>query len=454
MLSATIDAQFDQRLQELAEWIAIPSISALPEHRDDVYKAAEWARAYLEQMGFTLAEVIETEGLPVVYAENCPYPDKPTVLFYGHVDVQPADPLELWQSPPFEATIRDGKLFARGANDDKGQCMVWLGALQALKTVHGQFPVNIKVILESEEEIGGKSIEAYVKAHAETLACDAVIVCDTSMYSPEHPSICTSLRGIVYTEVAVRGGKTDMHSGHYGGVAPNPLHALALLISRLKGEDGRINIPELIEAIPAVTQDEKDFWAADPVNFTPSLFDEMAVTQLYGENEHSPYARTGLRPTLEVHGIVGGFMGEGSKTVIPAQAKAKISLRLPPGMAPEPALDALKRAIETHMPAGYATEVRTLGLGAGMMTEWEHPFMLKARKAMATVYGKQPVPMRMGGSVPVCAVFDSVLKSPVLLVGFGLPDDDLHAPNEKYSLDQLKKGMNTMALLLEDMGRK
>ncbi len=449
MLATTIDSQFDQRLKELAEWIAIPSISALPQHRADVYRAGEWAASYLRNLGFPTVEFTETEGLPVIYAEHCPHAGKPTVLFYGHVDVQPADPLELWQSPPFEATIRDGKLFARGANDDKGQCMVWLGALQALKTIHGELPVNVKVVLESEEEIGGHSIEAYVKAHAERLKCDAVIVCDTSMYSPQHPSICTSLRGIVYTEVEVKGGKTDMHSGHYGGVAPNPLHALTLLISRLKGEDGHINIPELQAAIPAVTDDEKAFWAADPVNFNAGLYEEMAVTQLYGENEHSPYARTGLRPTLEVHGIVGGFMGEGSKTVIPAEAKAKISLRLPPGMAPQPALDGLKKAIEQHMPKGYAHTVKTLGMGAGMNTDWNNPYMLKARKAMATVYGKEPAPMRMGGSVPVCAVFDSVLKSPVLLVGFGLPDDDLHAPNEKYSLDQLKKGMNTMALLLQ-----
>ncbi|RYG59318.1 MAG: dipeptidase [Alphaproteobacteria bacterium] len=453
MLAATIDAQFDQRLKELAEWLKIPSISALPQHRDDVYKAGEWARAYLENMGFAHTAFVETEGLPVVYAEHCPYPDKPTLLFYGHVDVQPADPLELWQSPPFEATIRDGKLFARGANDDKGQCMVWLGALQALKAVHGNFPVNIKVVLESEEEIGGHSIETYVKAHAEQLKCDAVVVCDTSMYSPEHPSICTSLRGIVYNEVIVRGGKTDMHSGMYGGVAPNPLHALALLIGRLKDEDGKIQIPELLAAVPDATADEVAFWDKDPVGFAAGLLGDMATTQLYGENEHSAYARTGLRPTLEVHGIVGGFMGEGSKTVIPAEAKAKMSLRLPPGMAPQPALEAFKNAVAAHMPHGYAVEVKNLGMGAGMMTDWNNPFMLTARKAMASVYGKEPVPMRMGGSVPVCAVFDSVLMVPVLLVGFGLPDDDLHAPNEKYSLDQLKKGMNTLALFMDELGR-
>lgn len=412
MLSKSIDAQFETRLTELKEWLAIPSISALPEHHADVRKAGVWAQKYLESMGFTHVEMTETAGLPIVYAEHCPYPDKPTVLFYGHVDVQPADPLELWKTPPFEATIRDGKLFARGANDDKGQCMVWLGALQALKTVHGHFPVNVKVILESEEEIGGHAVDDYVKAHAEKLKCDAVIVCDTSMYNENTPSICTSLRGIVYTEISVQGGKTDMHSGHYGGVAPNPLHALAVLISRLKNEDGQINIPELQQAIPAVTEDEKAFWEADPVNFTQSLHEEMATPQLYGENEHSPYARTGLRPTLEVHGIIGGFVGEGSKTVIPAKASVKLSLRLPPGMAPQPALEALTKAVHHHMPQGYKVDIKTHGMGAGMATEWDNPYMLKARKAMATVYGKEPAPMRMGGSVPVCAVFDSVLKSP------------------------------------------
>ena len=453
MLAATIESQFPQRLKELTEWLAIPSISALPQHRADVYKAGQWAAAYLTNLGFPTVEFTETAGLPVVYAEHCPYPNKPTVLIYGHVDVQPADPLDLWQTPPFEANIRDGNIFARGANDDKGQCMVWLGALQALKSVHGAFPVNVKVVLESEEEIGGHSIEDYVKAHAEKLRCNAVIVCDTSMYSAECPSICTSLRGIVYTEVAVESAKTDMHSGHYGGVAPNPLHALALLISRLKDENGHIAIPALNAAVPAVTADEEAFWAADLVDFQAGLLEEMGTTQLFGENALSPYARTGLRPTLEVHGIVGGFVGEGSKTVIPAKAKAKISLRLPPGMAPQKALEAYQHAVAELMPQGYTAEVKTLGMGAGMMTDWDNPYMRMARKAMAEVYGKQPAPMRMGGSVPVCAVFDNVLKAPVLLVGFGLPDDNLHAPNEKYSLDQLKKGMHTMALLLEDMGR-
>lgn len=444
----------DARVGELVEWLRIPSVSALPAQHGEVRKACAWVAEYLRGMGFPQVEVVETAGLPLVVAEWCPYPDKPTLLFYGHADVQPADPVEKWVTPAFEPDIRDGKIYARGANDDKGQCMVWLGALKVLLERDGKLPVNVKVLVESEEEVGSENIGPYVQAQSERLACDAVVVCDTAMYSTEHPAICTSLRGLVYTEVVVTGARTDMHSGLYGGVAPNPLHALALLISRLKGEDGVINIPELQAAIPEVTEDERAFWAADPVGLEADLKRDMGVGRLYGENGHSAHARIGVRPTLEVHGIIGGFTDEGSKTVIPATAKAKISLRLPPTVAdPAEALEWFKAAVARHMPEGYTVDVHDLSGGAGMDAPWDAPLMRKARAAMEQVYGVAPAPMRMGGSVPVCAVFDRVLKAPVLLLGFGLPDDDLHAPNEKYNLGQLQKGMETMALFVDEVGR-
>ncbi|MFZ2587020.1 MAG: dipeptidase [Alphaproteobacteria bacterium] len=448
-----VEQGFEACVEDLKAWLRIPSISALPEHHGDVRKAVAWMRDTLRDLGFDDAAVVETEGLPLVVASRCPYPDKPTVVIYGHGDVQPVDPLNEWVSAPFEPEIRNGKLYARGANDDKGQCMVWLGALRALKAVYGEIPLNVKIVVEHEEETGGEAVDAYVRSHGAELACDAVMVCDTSMVGPTQPSICSSLRGLVYTEITVRGAKTDLHSGHYGGVAPNPLHALALMVAKLKGEDGVIHIPELMAAVPVATADEQAFWKADPLNYTQTLKDEMGVGELVGMNEVSPYARRGLYPTLEVHGIKGGFVGEGAKTVIPAQATAKVSLRLPPNLNPAPVAGWLEAALRRVLPAGHRMEMKVLSAGQGMMTAWDDPMMVAARAAMEAVYGVAPVPMREGGSIPIAAAFQATLNRPVLLLGFGLGDDDLHAPNEKYDLGQLKKGMMVWGLFLEGVGK-
>jgi acetylornithine deacetylase/succinyl-diaminopimelate desuccinylase-like protein len=447
-LDAIIDRDFEARVAELKEWIRIPSVSALPEFHGEVVRSAAWAAGQLKGMGFPKAEVVKTETLPLVYGEWCPYPGKPTLLIYGHCDVQPPDPLAQWVSPPFEPVAREGKLYARGANDNKGQSMCWMGACKALLARDGKLPINVKVLMECEEEVGGTAIARHVAAHAEALACDAVLVVDTPMPGADKPAICVSLRGLVYTEITVTGARTDMHSGQYGGVAPNPIQALALLLARLKGEDGIIQIPELMAAIPDVTAEETAAWAADVLHYGDSLKEQMGTGQLFGQNGVSPYARVGLYPTLEVHGIRGGFVGEGAKTVIPASAVAKVSLRLPPGVSAKPVAGWFEAAVRKQLPKGFGVEVKVLSTGEGMNVAWDAPAMKLARDAMAEVYGKPPLPMRMGGSIPVCADFARHLKVPVLLVGFGLPDDDLHAPNEKYDLAQLKQGMRVIGRLV------
>ncbi|MFZ2619651.1 MAG: dipeptidase [Alphaproteobacteria bacterium] len=451
-IDTLIEKALPTRIAELKEWLRIPSISTLPEHAPDVQKAAEWAVAFLKTHRFPTAKIIKTQGHPLVYGEWIVDKHQPTVLIYGHYDVQPADPLELWQTPPFEPTERNGNLYARGANDDKGQCMVWLGALAALIARDGKPPINIKVIVEGEEEGGGsRHLAAYLQTHAQQFACDCVYVCDTSMPSEKSPAITSGLRGITYTEVTITGAKGDLHSGEYGGIAPNPFHAFCLLMSRLKGEDGKINIPELMKAVPKPPKVEKEFWVKDPLKRAKELLSAMGIKAFVGNNKLPPLERLGAQPTLEIHGIKGGFVGEGAKTVIPCTLTAKVSLRLPAGISSNQAFKWFRTAVSKHLPQGYKATVTNLHGGEGVAISPNNPYMQLAASSMKEVYGKAPVFMREGGSIPIAALFDSILKVPVVLMGFGLPDDGLHAPNEKYSLAQLHKGMRTVARFLEGL---
>jgi acetylornithine deacetylase/succinyl-diaminopimelate desuccinylase-like protein len=320
-----LDENQNRFIEQLSEWLAIPSISTLSEHKDDVGKAADWVNNRLAAIGFPESKTISTEGHPLVFAEWHVDDNQPTMLIYGHYDVQPVDPIEEWQSPPFQPTIRDGNIYCRGASDDKAQIMLILAALEAWVKVDSGLPVNIKILLEGEEEAGGASIAGYVQENPDLLRADAVLICDTHMVDSEQPSLVTGLRGVLYTEITVSGAKTDLHSGSYGGVAPNPIHALCVLISRLKGEDGIIQIPELAAAIPTPSAAEKLFWQEDPLHIEEALRTEMGVAELVGEKNYPPLERIGVRPTFEVHGIRGGFTAEGAKTVIPATAMAKIS---------------------------------------------------------------------------------------------------------------------------------
>jgi len=436
-------------LEDLKGWLRIPSISTLPEAAADVRRAAEYAVEQLKQSGIEHAEIIQTKGHPLVYGEWLGASGQPTLLIYGHYDVQPVDPIELWESPPFEPTVRDGKLYSRGAADDKGQVMLVFKALETLKNVTGSLPINVKILIEGEEEAGGESIEHYVKTTP--LSCDAAFICDTHMPNKETPALIYGLRGITYTEVEVQGAKQDLHSGSYGGVAPNPLHALAIIISRLKDADGHIHIPGLYDKVRKPTHEEKEFWHKDPLHINEAYLQEMGVTQLSGELEYPPLERTSARPTLEVHGITGGFVGEGAKTVIPAVATAKISLRLPPDLRSGEVFKLFEKAVKELAPAGVTVKVTNIHGGEGTLVERNTKPVQAAAAALEEVYGKAPAFMREGGSIPIAALFSEILQVPIVLMGFGLPDDNLHAPNEKYDLDQFYNGIRTVASFLQKM---
>jgi acetylornithine deacetylase/succinyl-diaminopimelate desuccinylase-like protein len=438
-------------LEDLKGWLRIPSISALPEHAEDVQRAAAYAADQLRQLGFNAVEVMQTQGHPLVYGEWLQAAGKPTLLIYGHYDVQPVDPIELWKTPPFEPTVRDGDLYGRGASDDKGQVMLVFKALESLLAVNGSLPINVRVLIEGEEEHGGESIEQYVKTHPERLQCDAVFICDTHMPSKEQPALIYGLRGITYTEIEVHGAQHDLHSGSYGGVAPNPLHALAIIISRLKDSDGHIHIPGLYDRVRKPTASEKTFWQEDPLGIGKALPAEMGTSQLSGEQEYPPLERIWARPTLEVHGILGGFVGEGAKTVIPSWAKAKISLRLPPDLQSGEAFALFEQAVKEAAPSDVTVTVHQIHGGEGVLVSPDSAPMKAASEALKEVFGKEPVLLREGGSIPVAALFDEILHAPVVLMGFALPDDGVHAPNEKYTLEQFFKGIHAVARFLQKL---
>lgn len=444
-ISKYIEDNKEKHIEELFTWLRIPSISTLSEHAEDVRSAALWAKNKLEEIGFPLTEVIEGQGHPLVYAQWQTDEDIPTLLIYGHYDVQPVDPLTEWNKPPFEPYIDNENMYARGASDDKGQVMIVIAALEAWAKTQKSLPVNVKVLLEGEEEAGGASVGKYVYNNKERLSADAALICDTHMNSIDSPSIITGLRGILYTEIHVHGARKDLHSGSYGGVAPNPLHALCLLISRLKGEDGRIDIPGIYVSSLEVSEEEKHFWQENKDDLEKRLLREMGVEMLVGENHMLPHKRIGTRPTLEVHGIRGGFVGEGAKTVIPAEALAKISIRLPAGMQPDLVFRQFEKVVKEKMPKGYKVEIRNLHGGSGVSVSSENRYVQDAVNALEATYKIRPVYMREGGSIPIAALFDEVLQMPVVLMGFGLPDDGVHGPNEKFSVSQFYKGIHTIA---------
>ncbi len=439
-------------LEDLKGWLRIPSISTLPEHAGDIRRAAEYAADQLRHIGFEEVQLIQTQNHPLVYGEWLKAPGKPTVLVYGHYDVQPVDPVELWESPPFEPTLRGDNLYCRGACDDKGQTMLVFKALESLMMVNGTLPVNVRVLIEGEEEAGGESIDHYVRTYAERLKCDAALICDTHMISKEIPSLINGLRGIIYTEVEVRGAKSDLHSGSYGGIAPNPLHTLAIIIAGLKDAEGHIHIPGLYDKVREPSGAEKAFWRDDPLHMNEALLEEMGVSQFTGEAEYPPLERIWGRPTLEVHGIVGGFAGEGAKTVIPAVAKAKISLRLPADLRSDEVFTLFEQRVKELAPAGVEVKVRKIHGGEAVIIPIDTPPMQAAASALKTVFRREPVFVREGGSIPIAGLFHEILGVPVVMMGFGLPDDNLHAPNEKYSLSQFFKGIRTVARFFENMG--
>lgn len=440
-------------LEELKEFLRIPSISTLPEHKGDVERAAHFVAESLRAAGLEHIEVIPTERHPLIYADWLHAPGKPTVLCYGHYDVQPADPLELWQTPPFEPSIRDGNIYARGASDDKGQMYTHIKAVEALRAVHGTLPVNVKFLIEGEEEIGGASISQYVQNNPEKLKADVALVSDTSLYQEGIPTLCVGLRGLVYLEVEATGPARDLHSGLYGGAAPNAVYGLIELLAKAKDSEGRIRIPGIYTNVAEPAPAEIESWKKLPFNDREFLEKEVGSTRLTGEPERTVLERIWSRPTFEVHGIAGGFTGTGAKTVIPAKATAKVSFRLVPEQTVDGVVSSFKKWVADQTPAGIRTEVRMLSGAPAVMVNPDHPAIQVAAKAFEEVMGRPTVFTRNGGSIPIVGDFARHLRIPTILMGFGLPDDGLHSPNEKYRVENFYIGIKTVARFLESYGQ-
>ena len=440
-------------LTELKALLSIPSVSTLPEHRADCRKAAQVLADELHRMGMERVRLIETAGHPLVYADWLHAAGKPTALCYGHYDVQPADPLDEWHTPPFEPAERNGNLYARGAVDDKGQVWAQVKALESLLAAKKALPLNVRVLFEGEEEVGGEGIAAYVSSKPADLNADFALICDTELFAPGLPTLCVGLRGMIYTEIEVRGAKTDLHSGMYGGAAPNPFVALAQIIAKLKDEDGHILIPGFYDDIVPPSPEELVTWQSLPFDEEHYRITEVGSRQLVGESGYTVLERTWARPTLDVHGMPGGFIGAGAKTVIPARATAKVSMRLVPGMTPAKAFAQYKSFVETITPVGTDVEVRLIHTGDPCLVPVDNPYIKAATRALREVWGNDTVFIRSGGSIPIVGDLAKHLGLPSVMMGFGLSDDNLHAPNEKFNLKNFELGIRSLIRFLEEAGK-
>ena len=440
-------------LDELKTFLRIPSVSTLPEHVPDVLRAAHFVADSMKTAGLENIEVIATAKHPLVYADWLHAPGKPTVLCYGHYDVQPPDPLDEWISPPFEPTVRDGNIYARGSADDKGQMYMHIKAVEALLATTGTLPVNLKFLIEGEEEVGGESVAKFVAENPARLKADVALVSDTELFAEGLPTLCVGLRGLIYTEIEARGPSRDLHSGVYGGAAPNAVFGLIKLLAKMKDADGKIQIPGMYDDVAPPTPAEKRSWEHLPFDEKNYLKDEVGSTQLTGEPGYSVFERTWARPTLEVHGIAGGFTGAGAKTVIPARATAKVSMRMVPNQDPGKIIAAFKKFVADNTPAGIQTEVRVLSSGPAIMVNPDHPAIHTAAQAFRDILGKETVFIRSGGSIPIVGDFAKHLGIPTILMGFGLPDDGLHSPNEKYKVANYYAGIMTIAHFFEQYGQ-
>jgi acetylornithine deacetylase/succinyl-diaminopimelate desuccinylase-like protein len=442
----------DEYLEGLKTFLRIPSISTLTEHKPDIQRAAEYVRDSLAKVGLQNAELIEGEGNPLVYAEWLGAPGKPTLLLYGHYDVQPPDPLDEWKSPPFEPDIRNNNIYARGSADDKGQTLILMNAVAGLLKQHGRLPINVRFLIEGEEEVGGEHIESYVKSKPARLKADAAVICDTEMFAPDLPTLCVGLRGIVYGELHVQGARQDLHSGIYGGAAPNPMMATAEILTALKDREGHIKIPGFYDRVVEPSAKEREAWARLPFDVEEYKEKEVGVKELVGEPEIPLFERMWARPTLEVHGIRGGFTGEGAKTVIPAKAVAKVSTRLVADQRPDEALKQIQDAVKAACPKGVTAEFKLIHTAAPSLVNPDNRFIQMSAEAMKQVFGKETVYIRSGGSIPIVGAFDQFLGIPSVMMGFGLPDDNLHAPNEKLHLPNFFRGIEAVARYMELLG--
>ncbi len=437
----------DAFVEELKAFLRIPSVSTKSEHKGDVQKAAEWLAGEMRRIGLEHIQILPTAGHPVVYADWLHAPGKPTALIYGHYDVQPPEPLDLWITGPFEPTIRSGELYGRGAVDDKGQVFMHLKSLEAHLKTQGALPVNVKLLIEGEEEIGSPNLDPFILKHLDLIRADVVVISDTAMMAKGVPGITVGLRGLIYFQLDVEGTKSDLHSGSFGGSVINPAFALAQILTRLKDKDGRITIPGFYDDIRRLSGEERRSLARLP--FSERKFQkDLAAPALFGEKGFTTLERIWARPTLEVNGLYSGFIGEGAKTVLPGRAMAKVSMRLVPNQDPAKIARLFTRHVKRLCPKTVRLTVREIsGRGMPWLAPTDHPAMQALARAIQKGFGRQPVFTRTGGTIPVVATFTRLLKVPSLLMGIGLPDENAHAPNEKLDLDNLHHGMLSAAHL-------
>jgi acetylornithine deacetylase/succinyl-diaminopimelate desuccinylase-like protein len=447
-----VNVNRDRYLEELKALLAIPSISALPEHAADVRRCAEWCADEMRRIGLQNVKLIDTPGNPVVYGDWLNAPDAPTILFYGHYDVQPVDPVNLWESPPFEATIRDGEIYARGAADDKGQIFMHFKAVEAHLKQNGRLPVNMKFMIEGEEEVGSAHLDEFVRSHKSDLAADVVVISDSSMFAKGVPSICYGLRGLVYFQIDLRGSSTDLHSGSFGGAVANPAIVLAQMLAQMKDRGGRIKIPGFYDGVVALNEDERKAWATLPFN-EKKYRKDFGIPKVYGETGYSTLERTWARPTFEVNGLLSGFTGEGAKTVLPAVAMAKVSMRLVPNQDPETIARLFEAYLHKIAPKTVELKVTRMHGGKPWMTAYENAFVQAAARAIERGFGQKPVLTREGGSIPVVSTFQEELGLPSVLFGVGLPDENAHAPNEKLDVSNFHNGIIASAILYEEISK-
>ena len=439
-------------LEELYEFLRIPSISTDSRYKDDIDRCAQFLKGYLDGIGLEKTTIYETKGHPIVYGEWCGAPDKPTVLLYGHYDVQPPDPLELCQSPPFQPECRDGQIYARGVSDDKGQVFCHLKSIQAFLSEHGELPVNIKILIEGEEEIGSPNLTPFVEAHTDLLKADTVLISDMPMFAEDRPSLCLSLRGLVYMELEAVGANQDLHSGQHGGPVPNPIHALANLITCLKDSDGRVMIPgfyDEVASVPPTIQKQLQEGLFDVDGYKTQL----GLTTLVGEKGFSTCEQQWFRPTLDCNGIIGGYTGEGAKTVIPSKASAKISMRLVAHQDPDEIVSAFMTYVKEQCPPGITLSVSAHSTAHPAMVDADQTAVKAAQQAIKNIYGKDPLFLGEGGTIPVVSEFERLLGIQSVLMGLNLPNDGIHAPNEHFSVKNFYNGILTSAHFWNEYAR-
>jgi acetylornithine deacetylase/succinyl-diaminopimelate desuccinylase-like protein len=445
-----INVNRDRYVEELKQYLAIPSISALPEHTADTRRAAEWTADALRSAGLQNVRLIDTPGNPVVYGDWLGAPGKPTILFYGHYDVQPVDPVNLWTSPPFEATIRDGEIYARGAADDKGQVFMHIKAVEAFMKQAGNLPLNIKFFIEGEEEVGSVHLDQFVREHKQDLAADVVVISDSPMFDRGIPSICYGLRGLAYFQIDVRGTKSDLHSGSFGGAVANPAFVLAQILAQMKDRSGHIKIPGFYDDVRELSEAERAEWRKLPFNET-KYRKELGAPKLFGESGYTTLERVWARPTFEVNGLLSGFTGEGAKTVLPAVAMAKVSMRLVPDQHPDKVADLFEAYLKKVAPKTVEVKLTRMHGGKAWMTEFDNKFVRAAGRAIEQGFGQPPVFNREGGSIPVVSTFQEELGLPSVLFGVGLPDENAHAPDEKLDLGNFHNGIIASAYLYQEI---